>query len=226
MKRFIFSHIALLLANTIYGVNYIFAKDVMPNYIDPTAFILLRIMGAGLIFYLISFFLIGQKIEWKDWCYLFICALFGVVLNMLCFFEGLNLTSPINASLIMITTPLIVYIISCYFSPKERQISRLIGVLLGLLGAALLITDGRMLNLKIINIGDLLVFINAVSYAIYLILIKSMMQKYHPIIVLRTLFLIGFIIVCPIGWSDFLEVDFHAMPKDIICKTLFVVLFR
>ena len=114
MKRFIFSHIALLLANTIYGVNYIFAKDVMPNYIDPTAFILLRIMGAGLIFSLISFFLIGKKIERRDWCYLFICALFGVVLNMLCFFEGLNLTSPINASLIMITTPLIVYIISCY----------------------------------------------------------------------------------------------------------------
>jgi len=224
MTKIIFSHIALIMANTIYAVNYLFAKDVMPNYIQPSGFILVRVIGAAVIFSLIHALFIKEKIIKKDLWYLIICALFGVVINMLCFFEGLSITSPINASLIMITTPLIVYLISWTLFKEEREYKRFTGVVLGLFGAAILITNGSS-QFKIDNFGDVLIFLNAVSYAIYLILIKSMMKKYHPITVLKIIFLVGLIIIFPFGWHELSIVDFSILPIQIFLKVLFVVLF-
>ena len=223
MSRVIFSHIALFIANIIYALNYILAKDVMPEFISPKAFILIRIMGALVIFMFIHKVFIREKIDRKDMLYIMICALFGVVINMLCFFEGLSLTSPINASLIMITTPLLVYIIDVTFFNRQHTYGKLFGVVLGLIGAILLITEGN-LHFRFHNIGDILVFLNASSYALYLILIKSMMQKYKPITVLAHLFFIGFIIVLPLGYTEFFEINFYLLPFDIILKVLFVVL--
>ena len=223
MQRIIFSHIALFIANMIYAINYIFAKDVMPDYISPTGFILLRVMGAALIFFLIHMLFVKEKIERKDILRIIICAVFGVVINMLCFFEGLNITTPINASLIMITTPLIVYLISCFLSKKERTYKRFLGVLLGLFGAGFLITNGSF-SVEI-NFGDFLIFLNACSYAFYLILIKSMMKKYHPITILKTLFLVGFIIILPMGWPHLSHIEpISVIPTHIIFKALFVII--
>ena len=223
MTKIIFSHLALFSANSIYAINYIFAKDVMPYYLGPYGFILLRVLGACLVFSLIHHFLVKEKIQKKDLGYLVMCALFGVVINMLCFFKGLSITNPINASLIMITTPLIVYVISCILSNEERSFKRFLGVSLGLLGAGLLISNG--VSLRINSLGDFLVFLNASSYAIYLILIKKMMSKYHPITVLKTIFLIGLVFIFPIGWSELSLLYSTIIPLDIILKIIFVVLF-
>ncbi len=224
MSRLILSHIALFVANAIYALNYLFAKDVMPDYISPKAFILIRVFGGAVIFWLIHSFLIKEKIDKKDMLYIIFCALFGVVINMLCFFEGLSITTPINASLIMITTPLIVYLISCLVFKKERNFSKFFGVILGLFGAALLISNG-VSDFKLNNLGDLLVFINAASYAIYLILIKSMMQKYHPVTILKTIFSMGFFVILPIAFNEFIDINFLVIPLEIVYKILFVVLF-
>ena len=223
MKKVIFSHMALFSANMIYALNYIFAKDVMPHYLGPSGFILLRVLGACLVFSLIHHFFIKETIQKKDIGYLIICALFGVVINMLCFFKGLSITTPINASLIMITTPLLVYIISCVLSQEERSFKRLLGVILGLLGAGMLVSNGS--SLRINNMGDFLVFLNAASYALYLILIKKMMLKYHPITVLKAIFLIGLVFITPVGWQELSLLSIYTIPIDIILKIFFVVLF-
>ncbi|MBF25131.1 MAG: EamA family transporter [Flavobacteriales bacterium] len=224
MNRLIYSHLALILANAIYAINYILAKDVMPLYVSPKAFILIRVFGAGIIFFIIHFSFIKEKLASKDLMYLCLCALFGIVVNMLCFFEGLNLTTPINASLIMISTPVIVYVISLFFLKEHFTTKSLFGVMCGLLGASLLITNGNF-RFSINNLGDFLVFINATSYAVYLILIKSMMVKYHPITVLKTVFIIGLLILLPITWSDFTQINFSIIPMNIYLKILYVVLF-
>lgn len=223
MTKIIFSHLALFSANSIYAINYLFAKDVMPNYLGPYGFILLRVLGACLVFSLIHYFLVKEKIQKKDLGYLVMCALFGVVINMLCFFKGLSITNPINASLIMITTPLIVYLISCILFNEERSFKRFLGVFLGLIGAGLLISNG--VSLSINSLGDFLVFLNASSYALYLILIKKMMLKYHPVTVLKTIFLIGLVFIFPIGWSELSLLSSTIVPLDIILKIIFVVLF-
>ena len=50
------SHIALIIVNLIYALNYTIAKDVMPEHIQPSGFILLRVMGGSILFFLTYFF--------------------------------------------------------------------------------------------------------------------------------------------------------------------------
>ena len=142
---------------------------------------------------------------------------------MLCFFEGLSITSPINASLIMIMTPLIVYVLSLVFLIERMSYKAFLGVFLGLLGAFILITNGMSFQLN--NRGDLLVLLNALSYSFYLILIKSMMKKYHPITVLKLIFLMGTIIIVPIAWKDVVILNWSYLPWIIILKGVFVIVF-
>jgi drug/metabolite transporter (DMT)-like permease len=225
MLKSLLAHIALFMANAIYAINYILAKDVMPDYLGPKAFILVRVLGASIVFFIMHYFFIKEKVSLRDYSYLFICSLFGVVINMLCFFEGLSITSPINASLIMITTPIIVYILSYFFLKEEGQYKIAMGVVLGFIGATLLITDGKLHTLSDYNIGDMLIFINAASYAAYLILIKPMMQKYHPFTVLKTIFIMGSVIILPISWNEISAVDWYSIPLNISLSIGYVVFF-
>ena len=223
MNKIVLAHFALFSANLIYALNYIVAKDVMPTFITPSSFVLMRVIGGFVFFSTVYIFLIRQKIEIRDIYYLFFCSLFGVVINMLLFFEGLSLTSPISASIIMITTPLLVYFISVSISIERYSITKFLGVILGLIGAVILISNGN--SFRISSLGDFLVFINAISYSIYLIMVKKMMTKYHPITVLSIIFFFGLIIILPINYDDLSSVNFTNLPLSIVFKILFVVLF-
>lgn len=223
MNKIVLAHFALFGANLIYALNYIVAKDVMPTFITPSSFVLMRVIGGFIFFSTLYTFLIRQKIEIRDIYYLFFCSLFGVVINMLLFFEGLSLTSPISASIIMITTPLLVYFISVSISIEKYSITKFLGVILGLTGAVILISNGN--SFRISSLGDFYVFINAISYSIYLIMVKKMMTKYHPITVLSIIFFFGLIIILPITYDDLSSVNFTNLPLSIVFKILFVVLF-
>ena len=118
MNKTLLAHIFLFVANLIYALNYTIAKDVMPNYIEPSGFILLRVVGAVVLFSLYYFFFINEKVENKVILLLSVCGLFGVAINQLLFFEGLNLTTPINASIIMTVNPVLVLLLS-YFLINE-----------------------------------------------------------------------------------------------------------
>ena len=225
MLKSLLAHTALFMANAIYAINYIIAKDVMPDYLGPKAFILVRVLGASMVFFIMHYCFIKEKVSLQDYGYLFICSLFGVVINMLCFFEGLSITSPINASLIMITTPIIVYILSYFFLKEQGQYKIIIGVVLGFVGATLLITDGKPHILSDYNIGDMLILMNAVSYAVYLILIKPMMEKYHPFTVLKTIFIMGSVIILPISWNEISIVTWQSIPLNIFFSIGYVVFF-
>ena len=107
MNRFWLAHLALFGANLIYGLNYTLAKEVMPEYILPYGFIFCRVTGALGLFWLLSALFYKERIEKKDIPRLMICGLFGVSINQLLFFKGLNLSVPINASIIMTTNPIL-----------------------------------------------------------------------------------------------------------------------
>ena len=136
------AHLALFGANIIYGINYIVAKGIMPHKIGPTAFIFLRIFGASLLFWLIKSF-VKEKIERKDYFRIVVCGILGIAINQLLYFHGLNLTSPIDASIIMTAVPVMVLIFS-YFMLKEKiTLNKLIGIFIGGVGAILLIWYGN-----------------------------------------------------------------------------------
>jgi len=189
--------IAVSFAALFYGANYTIAKDVMPHYIKPFGFIVLRVLGAFLLFWIASFFGPKEKIDRKDFPKIALAALFGVGINMLAFFEGLNLTTPINASVLMVTTPILVLILSIIFLKEKIKILKIIGVLVGLSGTLLMILYGTGNSATATNpaMGNFLVFINAASYACYIIIVKKITQKYHPFTFIKWMYGIGFLFV-------------------------------
>ena len=143
MSKRTWALLAATFVSIIYGVSYTIAKDVMPMYVKPYGFILIRVLGATILFWMISFIGPKEKIELQDFPRIIATAFFGVAVNMLAFFKGLSYTSPISASVLMVTTPIIVLILSAIIM-KERILKRKIfGILLGLLGASFLILYGK-----------------------------------------------------------------------------------
>lgn len=213
------------LVSIIYGVTFTIAKDVMPLYIDAYGFILLRVFGALILFWISWLFMPKEKIVLKDFPRIIAAAFFGVALNMLTFFKGLSLTSPISASVIMVTTPMIVLILSAILI-KERMRKRMVtGILLGLIGTAFLILYGKSIGSATnASIGNFLVLINAISYGFYLIIVKKLMDRYNAFTFVKWIYLFGFLMVLPFGWSQFQAVNWSAIPLDISWKIVFVVI--
>ncbi|WP_299249213.1 DMT family transporter [uncultured Lacinutrix sp.] len=225
MKTRYWALIAAFIVQLLYGLNFTFAKDVIAGgYMKPFGFILVRITGATILFWLFSFLGPKEKIDRKDYLTFFCAAIFGVAINMLTFFKGLEFTTPIHASVIMITTPIIVLVLSTFYLKERLTILKIMGVILGFSGALVLSLYGKS-NLEGDNVllGNLLVFINAVSYSIYIIIIKKLTYKYHPFTFIRWLFLFGLIMVIPFGYSELVATQFSTFTPYIIFSVLFVV---
>jgi len=218
------AHLALLGANVIYGANYIIAKGIMPNKIGPSAFVFLRIVGAGILFWIIKSF-IKERIEKKDIFRLALCGLLGVATNQLLFFHGLNLTSPIDASIIITSIPVMVLVFSSIILKEKITTNKLIGITVGGIGAILLVWYGKSAAGTSSTLGNLFVFINACSYALYLVIVKPMMKKYNALTVISWVFLFGFVFMFPFGIGDFLATDFSAFDLNTYLAVGFVVVF-
>lgn len=225
MKIKILPHIALFAVNLIYALNYSIAKDVMPDYIGPSGFILLRVIGGSFLFFLTYIFFIKEKVNSSDLVRLIFCGLFGVAINQLFFFEGLNLTTPINAAIIMTVSPILVIVFSAIIIKEKITIRKIFGIFLGLTGAATLILKSGAISLN--NdyfIGNFLVFVNATSYSIYLVIVKGLMTKYNPITVMFYVFSFGLIFVFPFGISELSNVSLEIFTLEIFLKVGFVVI--
>ena len=217
---------AATLVSIIYGVTFTIAKDVMPKYVEPFGFITMRVGGSVLLFWLISFFGPKEKIAREDYPRIAAAALFGVALNMLTFFKGLSYTSPIMGAVLMVTTPMIVLILSAIIMKERMQKRKIFGIILGLAGTITLILYGKsMVNAPNATLGNLLVFINAISYGFYLILVKKLMDKYNAFTFVKWIYTFGFIMVLPFGWSEFDAINWSTIPTDIYWKIGFVVVF-
>lgn len=227
MRNRNFAFVLAFLAALIYGVSFTVAKDVMPLYIKPYGFILLRVAGATLLFWLISFSIPKEKIEPNDYIRFFLAAFFGVALNMLTFFKGLSLTTPINGSVIMVTSPILVLIFSFMILNEKVTTKKIAGIALGMAGAILLIVYGQQAihNAPNIKWGNFLVFVNAASYSFYLIIAKPLLQKYHPFHFVKWMYLMGFIMVLPFGVAQVQEVSWTLVPMNAIYKIGFIVVF-
>lgn len=223
MNKQLLAHLALLGANLIYGANYSIAKEVMPDYIQPFGFIFLRCLGATSLFWITGFF-IKEKVNPKDLPKLALAALFGIAINQLMFFKGLNFTDPINAAVIMTSTPILVLIVASVMIKERITKTKSLGIFLGLVGTLLILLVGKKLSFSSNTfIGDLMVFLNASSYGVYLVLISPFMKKYHPLTVIKWIFMFGFLMVIPFGYSEFTEIQWHTFPTEIIWAVVFVV---
>mgnify|MGYP006335103121 FL=1 len=226
MSKRTWALIAATFVSIIYGVSFTIAKDVMPTYVKPYGFIFLRVSGATILFWIISYFGPKEKIDLQDVPRIIAAAFFGVALNMLTFFKGLSYTSPISASVLMVSTPIIVLILSAIIM-KERILKRKIfGILLGLIGTSFLILYGKSLGDSTnAMLGNFLVFVNAAAYGFYLIVVKKLMDKYNAFTFVKWIYTFGLLMVIPFSWSEFQEIQWQSLPTTILWEIGFVIVF-
>jgi len=226
MKKLVGAHLAVFGANVIFGLNYVIAKGIMPDYLLPRPIIFLRVVGASIIFWLVSLLFPREKVAMKDMIRLAICAIFGVAINQILFFEGLNLTTPINASIIMVTIPIMVLIFAHFIIRDKINLNKLIGILFGFIGAVYLILQGGSISFgSNTSLGNLFTFLNASSYALFLVLVKPLLKKYSTITVMKWVFTFGLIYIFPFTFKLVLASDFNAIPIHIWLSIVYVVLF-
>ena len=218
--------LAALGATIIYGLNHTIAKNVMPTYITPFGFILLRVLGAAILFWLVSFFIKPEKIQKKDWPRLIACSFLGMVINMLAFFKGLELSTPVNSSVIITISPIIVFIFSAILLKEKIQFLKTIGIISGFIGAVILVlyTSKTGINAPNIPLGNVLFIVNSFAYGLYLVLVKPLIEKYNIITLLKWLFLLAVFLNLPVTFNEFVSVKWSNLPiKDAVLPMLFVV---
>ncbi len=218
--------LAATAASAIYGANHTIAKGLMPEVIQPYGFILLRVLGAALLFWIISFFFPSEKIERRDWWRIIICSFFGMALNMLMFFKGLSLSTPINSSVVITLVPVLLLVLSAIFLKEKVTWLKSVGIGLGLAGALVLILFGIKIQANAPNIplGNILFIVNAASYSAYLILVKPLVAKYSSITLMKLFFLFAVFMNLPIGIQELIQVEWSILNFDAIWKLAFVVI--
>ena len=226
MNRNHAAHLAALAANLLYGANYSIAKEVMPAFIKPFGFILIRVSITTILFALCAYFFSKEKIEKADRNRLILCAVFGIAVNQLLFFKGLSLTSPIDSGLMMVTNPIFVLLLSGIFLSEIINARRIFGIICGISGAVLLILFGHRFSASGNSslAGDLFVLINSLSFAIYIVLIKPLMGKYHPFTIMPLVFASGTLMVFPFGFEEFKQIEWSSFTPSIWAATAFVVI--
>lgn len=219
------AHLFLVLVNLIYAVSYGFSKDVLADCLPPFTFILCRVFGAFTLFW-ICFFK-TETIQKKHIVRFMICGALGVAMNQLMFFEGLANTSSINASIIMVTTPILVLMLSFLFLNERLSSRKIIGVLIGLFGALGVILWQTPTNSphQSTMYGNAFIFMNACSYAGYLVCVKPLMKTYKPFTVLKWVFTFGTIYVLPFGLAQIGQVNLDVVDGWMIFEIGFVVFF-
>lgn len=224
-KRYL-ALIAAFLATSIYGINHTVAKEVMPIYIGSSGFIMLRLLGATLIFWLISLFTPNEKIEKKDFLKILLASILGMCVNMLAFFRGLELSTPINSGIIITLSPVLVLILSYFFLKEKVTFKKIIGILIGFSGAVFLILNSSKTGINAPNIplGNSFFLLNASAYAGYLIVIKPLTSKYNIFTLMKWLFLIGLVLSTPITFNQFVEVNWTELPWFAIWRMAYVVI--
>lgn len=228
------AHLFLFIVNLFYGAGFAVSKMVMPEFIKPFGFIFIRVSTVTVLFFILHYFWQREKVERKDFLLMAVCGLFGVVINQEMFFMGLSITTPINAALIMIMTPILVFIISFFMAHEKVTWQKVLGILLGAAGAFIIISGKGFSFSGYTVLGDFFILINATSYAIYLVIVRPLMKKYHPLTVIKWVFFFGLFPVTLFGIRQFVNIEWHAFTTQawlgvafiVICTTFFAYLLN
>jgi drug/metabolite transporter (DMT)-like permease len=220
------AHLSLLAANIIYGLNFSIAKSVMPAAIKPFALVSLRSVSTAILFWITSLFMPKEKVNGRDLLYLFACSFFGVVINQTLFLVGLDMTSPINSSIILSTNPIFAFVFAALILKEKITFLKGSGLALGLTGVLILILQNGKPDLASSTfLGDIYTLVNTVSWAFYTVVIKRMLEKYHPVTVMKWTFFFGMFTNVIAGYHQWSTMNWSEITTPSWLGIGFVVVF-
>jgi drug/metabolite transporter (DMT)-like permease len=213
MKSYTKAYLAVIAANLIFAINYSVVKYVTPQFIHPFSLNVVRIL-VSILFFWILYLLKPSKasIQKKHIPRFIACAITGSTINQLFFIKGVSLTTPIHSSLLSLSTPIFISIIAAWLIKEGLNLLKILGLAFGVGGALMLVLlkDNNHTGSNVL-LGDIMVLVNAVSYAFYLVLVRPLMASYSPVHVLRWVFTFGSLFIIPFGITEFLATNFAVL---------------
>lgn len=217
-------HIALFVANLVFGLNTIVSRSLMPDILSPYTLTFSRLAGGMLLFWIASLFVKSEKVPPKDIFMFFLASIFSLVLNQLPYFVGLSITSPIDASIVVTTLPIITMILAAIFIKEPITLMKFVGVIVGLSGALLLVLTSKHTHVGESNFwGNVIVLSAVFAFAIYLTAFKKLIMRYSAITVMKWMFLFGTIMCFPFCWPSLQVTDYASLSENTYWRIGFVV---
>lgn len=221
------AHISLLITTVIFGFAYNIVKSLMPATLTPMQLIFIRLLGGAIIYWFFQRLFVPEKVQRKDIIMLAICGVFGFALNQALFYEGLNLTTPVDASIIHVLSPVLVLVLASLIIREKVTWKKAVGIFLGAAGTLVLILYGRMVSFDGSHTkGNILIFLNMVFYALYLILIKPLVGKYHTTTILKWVSFFGFIFIFPFSIKSALQINFEVITVTAWLGIAYVIILN
>lgn len=213
-------------ANMMWGLMSPVAKMVLiSSAVTPLVLTDLRIWGATLLFWIASLFTKQEHVTHSDLTKLFFASLLGIIFNQGSFLFGVGLTSPIDASIITTSTPIITMVIAAFYLKEPVTGKKVLGIFLGASGALLLVMSGQhMANGNSSNIwGDLLCLLAQLSFSLYIVLFKGLISRYSPVTLMKWMFTYASICIIPFSYNEFITIDWTAVDTGILLGIALVV---
>lgn len=228
-KKSYAGHLAMLSANLIWGAMAPVGKSAL-NFptVTPMALTSYRMVGAALLFWLFSMFVPGEAIRKGDHLRFFFAALFAIVFNQGCYIFGLGYTTPINASIVTTTLPIVTLIVAAVWLKEPVTGLKAGGILIGASGALLLILGRSGGNDPAGSnqlLGNLFCLVAQCSFAVYLTGFKALINRYSPVTLLRWMFLYASLCFLPFSFGSVVSVDYASLPVSVWLDIFFVVFF-
>ena len=222
-------HSSMLGANVMWGLMSPVAKFVMVGgAVTPLVVTDLRITGAMVLFWIASFFQKPERVAPKDLLKLLGASLLAIVFNQGCFIFGVGLTSPVDASIITTSMPLLAMVLAAIYLKEPITGKKVLGIAVGATGALLLILGSHQVSeAKAAGNhyiwGDLLVLLAQFSYALYFVLFKNFVNKYSLITIMKWMFTYAFICALPFSYNDLLHTEWKSLQNTEIGALVFIV---
>ena len=228
----------MLGASVMWGLRAPISKAAMNS--DAVSAMLVadvRIFGAAILFWIFSLFTKGEKISHKsDYIRFFFAGLFAIILNQCVYVTGVSMTSPVDASIITTTLPIVTMIFAAIFIKEPITGRKAGGVLLGACGALLLVFGNRLLpgaapaaaaGQSSSLTGDLLCFLAQCSYAVYLVIFRDLIKRYSAVTLMKWMFTFASVIMIPVsarslaltGWSSISLTEYAELAYVLVFGT-------
>jgi drug/metabolite transporter (DMT)-like permease len=192
-------HLGLIAVQILFGTWPIFGKIVLRS-ISSSSLAAWRLTGAAIVFALLQRNLRPlREMPRRDFVWLSLCSMIGVVGNQFLYVKGLSLTTVINTTLLNTTIPVFTLFVSIVFGYDRLSLRRLLGITLAAGGVIYLVNPGRADLSTHTTVGNLLIAGNSLLYAGYIVISKDLFERYGALNVITWIFIVGTVVTIPVG---------------------------
>ena len=219
-------HLCMFAACAAWGLMSPLGKDAMSHGVSGLALVSFRVVGAAVCFWATSVFSRHQEeVPPRDLLMFFFAGMLAIVFNQCCFTIGLSMTSPVNASIVTTTLPIVTMVLAALFLKEPVTNKKVLGIFCGAVGALLLILgNGHTTQEGEGNLsGDLLCLTAQCSFAVYLTVFKKLIQKYTVVTCMKWMFTYASIVILPFTYKELAMLPWNGIPAATWLETAFVV---